>query len=84
MAIIKEITYDGSFLEDGQIQVREITRLMEDGVELSKQYHRHVVDVGDDVSGEDQMIQDIAAGLHTPARIAARAIARAAQLADMP
>ena len=72
MALIKQITFDGQFLEDGQIQVREITRIMEDGVELSKAYHRHVVDLGDDVTNEPQIVKDIAANLHTPARIAAR------------
>ncbi len=31
--LTKQITYAGEFLEDGQIQVKEITRIMEDGVE---------------------------------------------------
>jgi len=30
-------------LEKGQIQVRTATRIMEDGVELSSSFHRHVV-----------------------------------------
>ena len=78
MALTKEITYDGQFLEDGQIQVRQITRIMEDGVELSKAYHRHVVDVGDDVTNESQIVKDVAQNLHTPARKTARDAAREA------
>ena len=69
--IHKKIPY-GSFLEDGQIQVRQITRFMENGVELSKSYHRHVVDVGDDVTNEPQIIKDVASQLHTTARKTAR------------
>ena len=70
--ITKQITYDGSFLEDGQIQVRKITRIMEDGVELGKAYHRHVIDLEDDISKEDSLIQDIANAIRTPERVAAR------------
>ena len=70
--IEKKISHDCSVTEDGQIQVREITRIIEDGIEISKTYHRHVVDVGDDVSAEAQLIKDIAGSVHTPARIAAR------------
>lgn len=72
MALSKQVDYDGEFLVDGQIQVRKITRIMEDGVELSKAYHRHVVNVGDDVSNEPQIVKDIAQGLHTLERIALR------------
>ena len=78
MALTEEVRTSGEFLEDGQIQVKTRTVILRDGVEISSTNHRHVVDVGDDVSGEDQSIQDIAAGLHTPARISARAAARAA------
>jgi hypothetical protein len=75
----KVITYDGQFLEDGQIQVRRITRIMEDGVQLSKSYHRHVVDVGDDLTGQPEIVRNVAAGLHTPARVAARRAFKAKQ-----
>lgn len=82
MALTKEVKTSGEFREDGQIQVRTRTVILEDGVEISSSNHRHVVDVGDDVSGEDQMIQDIASGLHTPARRSARAAVKAAEQAD--
>ena len=72
MPLTKVISHDCQVLEDGQIQVREITRVMEDGVELSKTFHRHVVDVGDDTTGESELVRDVAQNLHTPARIARR------------
>ena len=77
--ITKQITYKGGFLEDGQIQVCEVACIMEDGVEISKSYHRHVVDVGDDVSGEPEIVQQVASAIHTPARKAARQAFIAAQ-----
>jgi hypothetical protein len=45
---------------------------MEDGVELSKTYHRKVIDVGADVTDEPEMWKSIAQVVHTPERIAKR------------
>ena len=71
--LTKEIITDKiEVLEDGQMQVRTATRILENGVVLSQSFHRKVVDVGDDVTSEDQLIQDVAKDMHTPARIAAR------------
>jgi hypothetical protein len=72
MPLTKEVSYDVHVLEDGQLQVRTITRIMEDGEELNKHYHRKVVDVGDDVSLEPTLIQEVAVAVHTPERKAAR------------
>ena len=66
--IEKIVTHDVQVLEDGQMQVRQITRIMEDEIELSKTFHRKVMDVGDDMTNEAELIQDVAKGLHTPAR----------------
>jgi len=65
MALIKQITYDHSITELGHIQVRKITRIMEDGVEIGKQYHRHVVSPGDDYTKEDERTKKIAGVVHT-------------------
>jgi hypothetical protein len=45
----------------------------EDGVELARNHHRHSVAPGDDVTGEAQEVQDIAAALWTTEVIAAYA-----------
>lgn len=57
--IEKLITYDHTISEDGKINVRKITRIVEDGVELSKTFHRHVVSVGDDIANEDRRTKQI-------------------------
>jgi hypothetical protein len=75
MALTKEIVVDKiEVLEKGQIQVRTATRVLEDGVELSSSFHRHVVEPstkdgatwGDtDISGEDARVQAIATATWT-------------------
>ncbi len=52
--------------EDGHINVRKATKYVEDGVIVSKNYHRHVVLPGDDFSQEDARVQHICAMAHTP------------------
>jgi hypothetical protein len=58
-------------VESGVIQVRTKTVVKENGVEISSQFHRHVVVPGADVSAEDAKVQAIAESKHTPAVIAA-------------
>ena len=53
------------------VQVRTCTKVMEDGVELSSGFHRHVVVAGDDYSNESAEVQAICAVVHTDAVIAA-------------
>lgn len=55
MSISKDIAFDHSIDTEGRINVRTVTRIMENGKELSRSYHRKVVDpVKDDMSGMDQ------------------------------
>jgi hypothetical protein len=58
-------------LENGCVQVRTATRIMEDGAVLSQSFHRHVVAPGQDYSGEDERVQAICAAVHTPECVAA-------------
>jgi len=53
------------------VQVRTCTKIMEDGVELSSGYHRHVVVAGQDYSNESAEVQAICAAVHTDAVSAA-------------
>ena len=64
-------------IENGSIQVRTKTAILEDGKQISGQFHRHVVAPGDDVSGEDAKVQAIAASIHTAEVIAAYQAAQA-------
>jgi len=68
MALTKEVVIDQiTVLEDGTIQVREVTRIMEDGVQLSSSYHRHCVCPGDDLSKQDAKVKAIGTTVHTKA-----------------
>mgnify|MGYP006086901239 CR=1 FL=1 len=53
------------------VQIRTCTQVLEDGVELSAGYHRHVVSAGDDYSNESAEVQAICEIVHTDAVIAA-------------
>jgi len=57
--------------ENGCVQVRTATRIIEDGVQLSQSYHRHVVAPGDDYSTQDARVQAICAATHTAEVVAA-------------
>ena len=65
MAITKRLEYKEEILPNQVIQIRTTTVVEEDGVELARNHHRHVVVPGDDVTGEAQEVQDIAAALWT-------------------
>jgi len=58
-------------VENGSVQVRTKTAIMENGKQISGNFHRHVVAPGDDYSGEDARVQAICAATHTPEVIAA-------------
>jgi hypothetical protein len=58
-------------LESGVVQVRTATKIIDDGVEVSRTFHRHVVAPGQDYSQEDAKVQAICAAIQTPDVIAA-------------
>lgn len=62
----KQVSYDHSVTELGHIQVRRITRIIEDGKEISKSYHRHVLSPGDNLEGQDERSVKIAQAIWTP------------------
>ena len=57
--------------ENGHVQVRTKTAILEDGKQISGSFHRHVVVPGQDYSNEDARVQAICAVTHTPEVIAA-------------
>ena len=58
-------------VENGSVQVRTKTAIMEDGKQISGNFHRHVVAPGDDYSVEDARVQAICAATHTAEVVAA-------------
>jgi hypothetical protein len=67
-------------VENSCIQVRTKTAILEDGVEISGKFARHVVVPGDDYSAEDARVKAICAAMHTPKVIEAYKAAIAAQI----
>lgn len=72
MALKKTVVVDLiETVENGCVQVRTKTAILEDGVQISGSFHRHVVAPGQDYSNEDARVQAICAAVHTPEVIAA-------------
>jgi len=88
MALSKETVVDKiEVLEKGYVQVRTATRVLEDNVELSSSFHRHVIDpqvrsgyekdvsagtwAATDVTGEDARVAAICTASWTAEVIAA-------------
>mgnify|MGYP003675863221 CR=1 FL=1 len=73
MALSKVITEDKIEIVGihKAVQIRTCTQVLEDGVELSSGFHRHVVTAGDDYSNESAEVQAICAVVHTAEVVAA-------------
>jgi len=66
-------------IENGAVQVRTKTAILEDGKQISGTFYRHVVVPGDDYSAEDARVKAICAATHTAEVIAAYEAAIAAK-----
>jgi hypothetical protein len=72
VALTKEQVIDKvEVVENGTLQVRQVTRIMEDGKELSSSYHRWSYAPGSDISEQPANVQAIAAAAWTPEVVAA-------------
>lgn len=72
MALTKEQVIDKvEVVENGTLQVRQVTRILEDGNQLSSSYHRWSFAPGSDVSEMPANVQAIAAAVWTAEIIAA-------------
>ena len=52
--------------ENGCVQVREVTRILEDNVMISRSFQRHTIHPGDDFSKESVMVISICNAVHAP------------------
>ena len=75
MALSKHVSQDKIEVvsEFKHVQVRTCTKVLEDDVELSSSFSRHVVSAGQDYSAESTEVQLICAAVHTDAVVAAYA-----------
>jgi hypothetical protein len=72
MALTKEIAVDQiTVTENGSVLVRETTTIKEDGVELSKKFHRTSFTPDADVSSQPANVKAICAAAWTPAIVSA-------------
>jgi hypothetical protein len=69
MAITKEVKCDKIEIvgDYKHVQCRQATIIKEDGVELSRSFHRHALQPDSDISGEPQETQDICNAVWTDA-----------------
>ena len=69
MALTKEVKYDRIEVvgDYKAVQCRQATIISEDGAELSRTFHRHVLHPHMDVSSEPQEVQDLCAAVWTSA-----------------
>ena len=80
MAITKEVVIDQiTVTENGTIFYREATRIMEDGTELTKTYHRNSLTPAQDLTGVPEKVVAICNAAWTPEVIAAYQAAEAAK-----
>jgi hypothetical protein len=72
MSLEKEIKIDRvEVVENGTVQVRQATIITDNGNQVSRTYHRWCITPGQDVSDQEQQVQDICKVSHTPEVIAA-------------
>ena len=66
MSLEKQIKIDQiEVVANGVVQVRQITRILEDGNEISSSFHRWALTPGQDVSDQDARVQAIANAVWT-------------------
>lgn len=84
MALTKETVVDQiTVTENGIVLYREATRIMEDGNEISKTYHRTSLTPGQDLTGQPANVVAICNTAWTPEVVAAYQAHMAAQAAKM-
>jgi hypothetical protein len=72
MSLTKEVVIDKiEIVQSGIVQVRQATRIMEDGVQLSQSFHRWTIAPGQDYSDQPDNVKAICQATHTPAVVAA-------------
>lgn len=57
-------------LENGCVQVRQATRILRDGTQISEAFTRWVIHPGEDYSTQDDKVKAICSVIHTPELIA--------------
>jgi hypothetical protein len=67
--LTKEIKEQVTVLPDGQLQLKEVTEVYEDGVLIASNTHRRVISPGDDLTKEQGLAREVAGSMHTQGRV---------------
>lgn len=67
-------------LENGMVQIRQVTKIIEDGAELSRSFHRWALSPGQNIADQDPRVQAICNAVWTPEIVAAFEANRQQQL----
>lgn len=72
MALTEQVSIDKiEVIENGIIQVREVTRVIKDGEQIAHTYRRWTLSPGQDVSDQAENVKAICAATWTPEVVAA-------------
>ena len=83
MSLTKETAVDQiTVTENGIVLYREATKIMEDGAEISKKYHRTSLTPGQDLAGQPANVVAICNAAWTPEVVSAYQTQVAAQAAE--
>ena len=66
MALTEESFADKIEIVNNHVQVRVATVIKRDGEEISRSFHRHVIQPGDSYADEEPKVQAVCAAVHTP------------------
>lgn len=67
MSLTKEIVIDQITIDENcNVMVREATRIMEDGVQLSQSFYRYAYSPGSDLEGADERVVAVCRAVWTP------------------
>jgi len=81
MSLTKRIFVDQTSVDEhGNISVRTATVIEDDGIEISRAFHRAVLEPDADTSGHESVVQAISAAVWTPSVKAKHAAKKAAKV----
>lgn len=67
VSVISQINVD----EFGNLSIRRSDRVMRGDEMVAETFHRHALNPGDDLTGQDPMVVQVATAVWTPERVAA-------------
>ena len=73
-----------TYRDSGYIEVRKVLQVLKDGVEISRQYHRHVVSPDADLNNEHEDVRAIGEALQPKREAAAERVRQERERNPLP